>query len=371
MARTDLHTTRLLGFTDLNIDSVTGLYLGLFGTQPTVRHVSSVTPNILDFMARSGLVIDEDIRPYRSAEEAEQAARALIKAGYRMMSPYPLPTQTCPDTSSIVPSALYYRLNDKTKLGDLVDREHLAPRKILTRGQPVQPPVYLKAGGAAVTGWGYAVRYCETAEDVDAAYTWFKHIDADEHLIAEEAQNVVSCWCAHVVCSDKETRYAGATEQVFSAPGKQSGNVIDEQNLLPEAGIEVVKSAGERARNMGFRGIAALDVGVTEDQRCVAFDPNFRSNASTSQAFLHSRAVEETNCTVSRSATGKCGLPMQEIISRLEGPVSERWFVPTRLLDAALLPAAEGASIWGGFVLGRNREDSERRASAIAQLLEH
>lgn len=369
MARTDLHTTRLLGYTPLNLDAVTGLLIGVFGCQPSLRHVSTVTPEILDFMSTAGLVIEEDVRVYRTQDEAFAAARGILDDGFRFIAPYPVPSGLYPEGSEVVPAPLYYRLNAKVNMPDLVDAAYLAPRQAVADAANLLAPVYLKAGGGIATGWGYAVRYCETPGEIEDAVAWFDAQGAGKDLIAEDAMDVSTCWCAHIGCSDDETRYLGAAEQTFSAPAQQLGSVIDPDRALPEVGQKVAVAAGERARRMGYRGIAALDIGLTRDGRCIAFDPNFRINASTTQILLHGAAVNNGPLRVSQSIAGASALPISEIIARLDQSKSEGWFVPTRLLDASLLPAAEGKSLWTGFVLGVDRHDAAARASALTKTM--
>lgn len=369
MARTDRQITRLLGYTDFNVDAVTGKFLGFFGQQPSVRHISSVTPEILSYLSGAGLVIEEDMRVFRTADEALVAAQSLVQEGFRFLAPYPLPAHLFDDAACVVPSTLWYRLNAKVRLGDLVDQRNLAPRRVVTASDAITPPVYLKAGGAAVTGWGYAVRHCETAEDVDAAMQWFRDNDAENDLLAEQVLDVATCWCANFCCSDDATHYLGAAEQTFSAAGKQSGSVIDLANPLPLAGRDIVCAAGETARQLGFRGMAALDIGLTRDNNFIVFDPNFRVNASTPQILLHDVAAEGHAWPVSQSASGMTGLPMSELIARLEETSRAGWFVPTQLLDGALLPAAKGQSCWGGFVMGTDREEADARRQKLSDLL--
>ncbi|MCT2541108.1 hypothetical protein [Sedimentimonas flavescens] len=369
MARTDLKTTRLLGYTDVNIDSVTGVTIGILGRQPSVRHASMVTDEILEFLGNARLSVEEDMRVYRSENEAIAAARSLIAEGYRLFSPYPLPAGLYPDDASVVPAPLWYRLNAKARMSELFPAEHLAPRQIVNDNSNIAPPVYLKAGGAAVTGWAYAVRYCETQEEIEGALKWFHEAGAAADLVAEDALNVITCWCAHVGCSDTETVYLGAAEQTFSAPARQTGSIIDAARDFPEAGRRIVRAAGEKARQLGYRGIAAFDVGLTDDGRLIAFDPNFRVNASTTQVLLHEAATRGTAWSTSQSVGGPTLLPISEIMARLDGPSREGWFVPTRLLDATLLDAAKGNSLWTGFVLGKDRQETADRGAALAGML--
>ncbi|MEL7459708.1 MAG: hypothetical protein AAFX45_12905 [Pseudomonadota bacterium] len=369
MARTDLQTTRLLGYSRLNLDAVTGHFMGLFGRQPCLRHAATATPEILSFLTDAGLVIKEDMRLYRTEEEAVAAANTLLREGYRFIAPYPQPAGLYPEDAPVVPTALWYRLNAKARMSDLVAADHLAPRQTIADPAGLRAPVYLKAGGDVVTGWGYTVRYCETSQQINDALDWFATLGAADDLIAEEAMDVVTCWCAHIGCSDDTTYYLGAAEQTFAAPGQQDGSVIDPDRALPLAGQKLVLAAGEAARAMGYRGIAALDVGVTTNGRLIAFDPNFRVNASTSQVLLHHAAVQARALRVSQLVAGACDLPLAEVLARLEGPVRDGWFVPTRLLDGALLPAAEGTSLWTGFVLGLDREEAAARNHTLSEMM--
>ncbi len=87
MARTDLRQTRMLGYSAFNADSVTALLTGVLGAQPTVRHRAGATDAILRIFEHAGLPIDEDIRFYETAEEAERQADRLIGEGFACSAP--------------------------------------------------------------------------------------------------------------------------------------------------------------------------------------------------------------------------------------------------------------------------------------------
>jgi hypothetical protein len=161
----------------------------------------------------------------------------------------------------------------------------------------------------------------------------------------------------------------GAAEQMFDAPGKQAGSVVDPETPLPAAGIRLAVEAGNKAAEMGFRGIAGLDIGATPEGRMIAFDPNFRFNSSTQQALLHEPAARRSGLSCSLSFNRPVPLPFAEVARLTAGPIAEEWFVPTRLFDGALCPAAEGKSICTGIVLGADRRDAEARGRQLAALL--
>jgi hypothetical protein len=367
-ARTDLATTAHLGFTPLNVDAVTTILNGLLGPRPAVRHISGATEAILRALADAGLPVDRDIRTYTTPAEAEARADTLITSGFRLLSPYPLPPGRWPDSAQIVQPALYGRLNAKAGLAALVSPAHLPRREVLTpaaaRARPFGgAPLWVKYGGPAATGWGHAVHR------VTDAAAWTAALDAiaasgdpadPGPLVVEEDVPVTTCWAVQLGITDAGTAYGGAAEQIFANPGRQSGSLVDPDNPFPAP--DLAKQIGEAARAAGFRGIAGLDIGQTDTGQIVVFDPNFRITSSTVQTLFTPAASRRSGLPVSLSAEIATPRPMADIIARLGGPVADGWFLPTRLLDAALLPAAGGRSRVTGFTLGR-----DRLAAAAAQ----
>jgi hypothetical protein len=374
MGRTDLRQTRMLGYSALNADSVTASLMGILGNRPAVRHRAGVTEAILRIFERAGLPVGEDLRVFETMEEAERHADRLVEEGFRLFSPYPLREGRFPDAAQLAPPDLWRRLNAKENLVELVSAENLPPREIIAAdrlaARPFGGAVYLKAGGDLATGWGYAVRYCDDATSYAAALDWFAARSEDiPSIIIEADMRTSACWCVSISVGEAGARYLGAAEQIFGAPGKQAGSVVDPENPFPPAGIRLAVEAGNKAAEMGFRGIAGLDIGAAADGRMIAFDPNFRFNSSTQQAFLHEPAARRSGLSCSLSFNRPVPLPFAEVALLIAGPVAEGWFVPTRLFDGALCPAAEGKSICTGFVLGNDRQDAEARQRQLAVLL--
>ena len=364
MARTDLEQTRMLGFTPYNLDAVTTLLMGLLNGHPTVRHCSGVTEDILALLDRAGLKVAEDMRVYERGEEAERHADRLIEEGYRLFWPYPLREHRFPIESHIVSPNTWKHLNAKDALDQIVPRENLAPRTLfalegLAEHKFVRP-MFLKAGGKAATGWGYAVRYCPDRAHWVSALESFRSLGVQQVILEEEA-SVQTCWCVAIVVEADQTSYIGAAEQVFSAPGKQSGSVVDQAKPFPREGAELAVTVGEAAREAGFLGLAGLDIGLTTDDRFIVFDPNFRFNSSSSQVLLHDAAARRGGFTASHSVNLTTSLCFSDIARKLRDPIDDGWFVPTRFLNGALLPAANGRSACTGFVLGTNRAEAFAR----------
>jgi len=372
MARSDLQNTRLLGYKPLNVEAVTSLLIGILGTLPSVRHRAGATDEILSFLAEAGLLINEEMHVFETGTEAEAVADTLVAQGKRLFWPYPLRQGRFDGAAHLVAPELWQRLNSKERLSDLVPSAALPTRRAVTNAElapdVINYPSYLKAAGDEATGWGYAVRYVASDTELMSARAHFNALDINR-VIVEEAVDVTVCWCANLSIVDGTVSFLGAAEQTFSAPAKQSGSIIDPAVEFPREGISLAIEIATAAGRLGFRGICGLDIGKARDGRMVVFDPNFRVNASTTQILLHSAAVARSGLEISSSFSGQSVRPMPEIISQIKGPVSDGWFVPTRLLDQAYLPAADGIGLCTGFVMGRSREEAKNRSTELSDLI--
>lgn len=373
MARTEFDQIRMTGLKPVTLDAVTTLLLGLLGRRASVRHRAGVTDEIMAILERAGLEIEEDMRVYETAEQAERLATRLIAEGHRIFSPYPLPKGRFPDRAQLVAPELWTSLNAKEYLDRIVPPDNLAPRRIapveaLMRSAFMRP-VFVKACLEVATGTGYAVRPCSDEAQWTKALEWFRAENIDR-VIVEDAIPHRTCWCATFAVEASRTTFIGAAEQLFSAPACQSGSMIDPANPLPRAGRELVVAVGEAARRQGYIGLAGLDVALADDGLLIVLDPNFRFNASSTQVLLHTAATAREGLAVSCSAHAATLLPLEKIRRRIEGPIDDGWFVPTRLLDARWLQTAEGRSMCTGFVLGTDRRQALARSEALKTLLE-
>lgn len=370
MARTDLAQTRMLGFTAVHQDSVTSLLQGILGPLPSVRHAGGVTADIMAFLRASGLRVEEDIRIYRTEDEAEAHADQLIREGRKLFWPYPTRTGRFADAGHLVTPAVWEKVNAKEHLADFVPHANLPPRRILTIAEldrlAFGQPVYLKAGGGLATGWGHAVRHCPDPSALQEAKLWFAARAADiPAVIVEEEVAEARSWCAGLGITGDGVVCFGGAEQLFSAPGRQSGSLIDSHDKMPRDIAELAVAVGQKAAKAGFRGLAGLDIGQSADGRLTVFDPNFRFNASTSQILFHDAFAARSGMPVSLSFNVRVERPMGEIIPRLEGPVGTGVFMPLRLFDCSLLPLPADASLVTGLVCGADRADAEARAAAL------
>ncbi|NRA98720.1 MAG: hypothetical protein HRU32_02700, partial [Rhodobacteraceae bacterium] len=372
MARSDLHQTRRLGYTVMNLDAVTTQLLGVINARDTVRHIAATTDEILTFLDEAGLHVDERMHRYSAEDEALAIADRLVADGKRLFWPYPLSAGRFEDTAHLVPPDLWLALNSKENLGAIAPQGAMPGRRVLDLEACKWPAgagsVFLKSADGMATGWGYAVRHVSSANEMEAAKSDFRAMEITR-VVAENAIEVTACWCANLGVVDAGVTFLGAAEQVFSAPGKQAASRIDPARPLPSAGVSLAIALAEAGRARGFRGICGFDIGVTRDGSVYVFDPNFRINSSTPQVMFHDSAAARSGFPVSLSFMGQSPHTMSQTIARLSSPVADGWFFPFRLLDHAWLESLEGASMITGFVLGETEATVQARSDDLAALL--
>ncbi len=365
MPRACASQMRFLGVPLSTQDTVTSILMGAFNNRPTIRHQGGATPEILSLIRRSGIVVDEDMRLYETLAEADQHAHDVTNEGYKLVWPYPPEEKRFPADANLVSVPLWKKLNAKENLQDLVPKRNLARRYIydLKEAAAVRfdGPVYVKAAGDAPTASGFAVRYCQTEHDLIGSLEFFQSLKSVDRLIFEEAIDVVGTWCVTIAISDTGTFYAGAAEQTFTSPAKQTGNIIDVERPFPAHGIEAAIATGEAARALGYRGLAGLDVGISHDGRAIVFDPNFRSQASTMQVLLHTTATERVGATINRSFNMKSNSSVKDLTHTLERAIDDGWFVAMRIIDGERMPSINAHATVTGMVLGRSHREVNKR----------
>ncbi len=374
MARTDLVVTKMLGYTKLQLDTVTTLLPGLLNGLCTVRHEAGAGPEVIGIYRRAGVKIAEDTFTFRTQEEAEVIADRLIAQGKRLFWPYPPTDMRYPEEAHLVSPELSRFLNAKVNMPAFIPPQHLALRRILSfdelKAFKFSGPVFLKAAGDAATGWGFAVRACQDFTAFQNARQWFtEHRDSIPSVIMEEAVELVNCWCAGLAVGAAKTVCFGGAEQLFNSPANQSGSIIDPDAAFPEAARALAVQIGKNAGKLGFKGIAGLDIGLASDGRLIVFDPNFRFNSSTSQLLFHESAAARSGLSVSCSVQLTPTMSFSELAVHLEAPISDGWFVPTRIFNGEKHSLSEGRHIVTGFVLGRDRTDAKKAVALLQTLI--
>lgn len=374
MARTRLPEVSMLGYTPLQLDTATSMLMGLLNGYATVRHEAGAGSEILELFANAGIEVDEHAHQYSAETEAIGAASALIHSGHKLFWPYPLPAELYPDSAHLVAPDLYRRLSAKQNLRDLVPPEYLARQQCLSHAELTdfasEYPLCLKAGGSAATGWGYAVFPCRSANEFNAARQWFtEHQESIPVVLAEEWLDIDCSWCVGLAIGETQTLCFGGAEQLFASPCKQSGSIIDPARSMPAEVSALAFQIGEKARSLGFRGIAGFDIGLEHSGRVIFFDPNFRIASSTAQLLFHQAAASRAGLPVSQSIQVTPAGSFKDIEKKLRGPIADGWFIPTRLFNGEKHPLSEGKHIVTGFVLGKDRQSAGNALRMLQKLL--
>lgn len=326
-------------------DTATGYTMALMGEMPLICHRAAATPVALDFFRACGVRIPAHLDTYDTEGEFVARARTRLQRGQRLAYVYPPPAALEQEAGLLLPLPLYNWLNDKANLAALVAPEFrpehqffpLAGLSGLLTALPGRP-VYIKACHPGASGAGSDVRYCPDAASRQAALAWLgARADGLSGVLVEEAVAVGTCWCMNLAVLDAEVRYLGAASQLFSAPASQSGSRIDPDDLPPDRLVAATLAIGERARGLGFRGVAGFDIGMAPDGRPCVFDLNFRIAASTPLVMLHEPATRRVGARVSQSWHAMVGGPLEPALDALAGHAESGRFVPFRLHEASAL----------------------------------
>lgn len=357
------------------LDTVTGNTLALCGDMPSICSSRVATPAILEFFAMAGLGTGTGILTYENLDEANELAAGLIQEGWRLVYSYPPPERLQSSEGLLVPVSLYSWLNDKSNIDSLVDEEFLPPHVFLgledLQGIETVLPgkaVFVKGCLDRVTGGGCDVFHCEATGNRWSILEWAsKRPDGFSGFRVEEALEVETSWCVNVAVGEEDSRCLGAAVQLFSGPARQEGSRTDHGNPLPETARSVALSVAEKARALGYRGIAGFDMGVTPEGGIFVFDLNFRFVSSTPMVLLQGFAEKRTGCRITESWDKTVRGPLKPALDRLGHFAECGDFLPYRLYEGTA--TSEWKSIVTGMVTGGSLPEIRvKRAAMEAEL---
>lgn len=347
------------------LDSMTGVTMTIMGNMPLICHQNTVTPLILDFFREAGLEPASCIDVFETEEEFVAVAQRYAGNANQLIYVYP-PSPNLQETGSfLVPLSLYGWLNDKLNLAELVDEDH-QPRYQSIQTDCIEKlcdflpgrAIYIKACHQGATGAGRDVRYCPDHNSRKDVLDWLKVRPYRlSGVRIEEAIDVNECWCLSLAVMESGIRYLGAATQLFTEPARQTGSRIDPDHLPAKSVVTMAKAIAERARNMGYRGIAGFDIGMTSSGQVFVFDLNFRLVSSTPQILLHEAAVSRIGAKISQSWSCKFIGKLAPALENIRKFSQRGMFVPIRLYEATQMSG--GQNVITGMVLGMAIEDIE------------
>jgi hypothetical protein len=275
------------------LDSMTGSPIAVAGALPLVCSAGFGTQAGRDLLGEAGLEPAPNQIRFRAGEELQALATADPNA--RLIMQHAYPDGAVPANRHWIDPTLLRYLNNKANLEALAPAEHCPPRRVFETeeyfsGEQPELPIVLKAATDETSGGGCAVMICRTGADLRAAREAFATCD---RIVAEGILNIVRNPCLNfAVMPSGETRYLGFADQDMSAEGKYRGNWMDLAGSLPQAVIDPALQVVRRAAELGYRGLAGVDMAVTRDGAIYVLDLNFRMNASTGSLLL-AHAIKE------------------------------------------------------------------------------
>lgn len=356
-------------------ETATGVFLAIMGDMPLVCHRNAATPLIQDFFREAGVPPAENLATYATEQEAVAIARAHVQRGAKLAFTYPPPPMPEADAALSIPLSLYHWLNDKANLTELVDAMYVPHSRILPPDSASEIPdfmpgrsVFVKICREGVSGGGSDVHYCREGSSRTDALEWIQTRGAPlTGVRVEEALDISTCWCVNWGIGETGVRYVGAASQLFSAPAQQCGSRIDPAGAPPREVVDIARAIAERARTLGFRGVAGFDVGASPSGRVYVFDLNFRPNACTPQILVHDAAITHTGALISQSWNSTIDGALGPALDRISDFATQSTFLPTRLYEAN--PGCGEKSMITGIVVGGSLDEIEATESEMQSAL--
>jgi hypothetical protein len=355
----------------------TGNMLGLGGSTECLVHRACVGPASYELYDLAGMPDPAPHIGYAGSDEAEEQVFRLAQYGRPLLTDYRPPPDFWDRGLWLNRPELIAYLNDKANLDALAPPAafperffvpHCELRQLADRAPTL--PAVLKASTEEGNGGGLDVRICRTAAEWSDAVSFFETQAAHlRGLVVERFEAFTATWCALVGITDEGWSHWGSSQQVCSGDGKYGGNWKGRGFEMPEAALELVAHVADQGQRRGFRGVAGMDLGRTEDGRLLVFDLNFRLNGCTPQVVFHDAACERVGAVVSRSRRFRFSRPLAEVVPQLRPLLEQGRLVPVSAFDAALDPAKGGVSSVSTLLVGASRDEVrqlEQQLEALA-----
>lgn len=235
-------------------------------------------PELLSALRDCGLPVGTDLRAFTSEAEFAARVREAVADGLLISMEYPQPVELCPDGSTVKTGAVVGHLNNKATISTLVDPGFRAGREIVPRARlatatPVDRSWVLKAATDEAHGGSLDVYLHQAGEPVVLpAFT-----DVLDEFVVEEYLRLQRNWGIQLhIAADGRSRLFAVTEQRVDAEGIYLGGFFGQVTTVPAELLTECVAIGQRAADLGYRGLCSLDCARTTDGRLVLLDLNFR-----------------------------------------------------------------------------------------------
>ena len=354
-------------------DASTGGPLAIAGTMPVSCSSQVVTEGCRALLGAAGLPVGDRRHLYGSLAEYQ----AFIQAppdGHKLAFLYRHTADESPAVHCWIDPALLSFLNDKSKLHDLVPGEFTPRRSVqavesMSRLRPSRTaPIVLKGAGPWSSGSGEAVIIARNGRDLARAET---RLAGCEAVVVEEFLPLQRTWCLNFATDGSTSHYFGAAEEVLSGV-HYHGNWLEPGLDAPaparDVGLEIVRRASE----MGYRGWAGIDMGVTDTGRLVVLDLNFRLCGSTAAVlWLPSVLKARSPRTIGRVDTIKSGVTFAEASLSIRKARDAWAALPLACFEPSGRQGGKARPRFRVLHLGDSRDEVERNKATLEAACRH
>ncbi|WP_134684312.1 ATP-grasp domain-containing protein [Brevibacillus migulae] len=347
--------------TPLAQDSSSGSMIAVAGDTPLMCHRDVADPACLSLLREAGLQVGQSLHVYGDERGYYERLKRFQEPQQKMVINYNhLPEEIPEDLLWVRPQLLSY-VNNKKHLAVFVPEPFIPKRRVLSSREfldsnrlPFAFPYVVKAATDEPNGGGADIVICRQETDLRQARQLFKHCSA---VVVEEFLSIQKNYCIQFAQTYRgELVYLGAAEQIITEEGKYLGNWVDQENQPPDAAIELCKRIVEKAVSLGYWGFAGIDTVITEDNRLLVIDLNFRQNGSTGALLLRDSIMHAYDARVLKLRKWKSHLSFAECTGLLQTLMGKKMLVPLCIYKPRS-QSADNPVFVSSLIAGNSKDD--------------
>ncbi|MDW7674706.1 MAG: ATP-grasp domain-containing protein [Bacillota bacterium] len=343
------------------LDFYTGLPLTIAGDMPVICNSSVITKEVISLIEKGNLPIAPTLHTYRAETDYRNILNKFINEDKKLVFTHIHPPKEVKRNAYWINPQLVGFLNNKSSLEKLVPQGH-APRRIIIPPPKIEEaslsfrfPMVVKAATDEPNGGGYDVSICYNINDIEKAKN---HFIACKEVIVEEYLDIAENYCVQFAKTFLgQIVYLGTTEQIINKSGLYLGNWIIKNKKLPNEVVDLGRSIMETASRLGYMGIAGFDIVVTNDNRVLAIDLNFRINGSTAALLLHQSILQNTPFSVLLFRSWKTSANWEKFIYLTNMAIDNLRLIPLAIYNPKSSPYPNAAPLLSGILIGSSKEE--------------
>lgn len=263
-------------------------------------------------------------------------------------------------------------LNNKANLDKIVPPGYVPKRATIPSSEikdvtykVMKLPLVIKAATNQSTGAGYDVKICRNLQDINQAYNFFSIC---ETVVVEELINIHKIYNTQFARTiDGQIIYLGTSEQISTSSGSYLGNWIISNNDPPKSVVELGRSIIEYACRLGFFGIGGFDIVLSDDNRVLAIDLNFRLNGSTPALLLRDSIMRNNDASVLLFRTWRANIEWTRFLSICREFIESKYLIPISIYNPLSSLYSNSDLLFSGVLTGSSRQDILHKECILAR----